>query len=183
VEAKGNHRGAHSSTYSLRRTGLISLALPLGPISLTANTELGEEEIRKGVYPFRSYRGDLRWTGEPGLVSFSVSSYAIGGAKPRLRADLLTSLVYGGFEIAGGAWATRGSTVGGAPGVWTNIGLPVTSEITLFLGLEHGPQLLAPHGSPWRFSVGLRKKLVVPLPFLRNGSLAQEPARGVDGPE
>lgn len=183
VEVNGNLRDAYSSTLSHRRTGLLSFGMPLGPISVNASTEIGEEKIPKGVHLYRSYRGDLRWSGEPGFVSFTVGSYASGGIRPRLRADLLTSLVYGGFELAGGAWATRGWTGGGAPGVWTNIGLPVTSKLTLFLGLEHGPQLLAPNGSRWRFSVGLRKKLLVPLPFLRNGTLAPEPAQGVDGPE
>jgi hypothetical protein len=177
VEVNGNRREAHSATESVRRTARISLGLPLGPISFTANTELGREEIRTRVYPFRSYLGDLRWSGKPGDVSFTVSSYASGSARPRLRADLLISLVSGGLELAGGAWATRGWAGGGAPGVWTNIGLPVTSKLTLFLGVEHGPHLLAPDAPPWRLSVGVRQKLVVPLPFLRNATLPQEPAR------
>jgi hypothetical protein len=178
LEANGNLRDAYSSTQSHRRTGLLSFGMPLGPISVNASTELGEEKIPRGVYPYRSYRGDLRWSGEPGFVSFTFGSYASGGIRPRQQADLLTSLVYGAFEVAGGAWITQGWTGGGAPGVWTNIGLPVTSGFTLFLGIEHGPQLLAPNGSPWRFSVAMRRKLVVPLPFLRNGAVAQEHAQG-----
>lgn len=177
VEANGNLRSAYSSTRSHRRTGVLSFGMPLEPISVNASIEIGEEEIPEGVYPYRSYRGDLRWSGEPGFVSFTVSSYASGGIRPRQRADLLTSLIYGGFELAGGAWITRGWT-GGAPGVWTNVGLPVTPRLTLFLGLEHGPQPLAPNGSLWRFSLGIRRKLVVPLPFLRDSAVAQEHAPG-----
>ena len=170
LEATGNHRHAYSSmpASSVRRTARLSLGLPVGPLSLNMVSELGDEETVTGLHLFRSYRGDLRWSGDAGLFSLTVGSYATAGAAPRLRADLLTSLVYGGFELAGGAWATRGWRAGGAPGMWTSIGLPVSSGFTLFVGLEHAEDIFDPTGSPWRFSLRLRKKIVVPLPFLRS---------------
>lgn len=175
LDVSGIRRETHSSTQTLRQTGLISLGLPLGPMSFTASTELGEEETSRGLHPYRAYRGDLRWTGGPGLASLTVSSYESGGAAPRLRADVLTRLVSGEFEIAGGAWATRGWTGGGTPGMWLNLGVPVSSELTLLLGLEHAPPLLLASGSSWRFSLGIRTKLIIPLPFLRDGSAPREP--------
>jgi hypothetical protein len=47
-----------------------------------------------------------------------------------------------------------------------NVGLPVTSEWTLLVGVEHAQQPDALDASPWRTSLGLRKKLILPLPFL-----------------
>lgn len=166
VEVQGKRRETHSSSHSLRHTGQVSLGLPLGPISLSANTEIGEEENPQGTYPFRSHRGDLRWSGDPGFVSLRVSSYETGGAPRRLRADLLASVMLGEFEFAGGAWATRGWSAGGEPSWWMNVGLPVTSELTLLVGVEHAQQPDALDASPWRTSLGLRKKLILPLPFL-----------------
>jgi hypothetical protein len=166
VEMQGHQRDVRSSIRSLRRTGQLSIGLPIGPVSMNGSAELGEEEASRGTYPFRSYRSDLRWSGDAGFASLGVSSYETGGGPARLRADLLASVMVGEFELAGGAWATRGWAAGGEPGWWINVGLPVTSEWMLLLGVEQARDLLAPDASGWRTSFGLRKKLIVPLPFL-----------------
>jgi hypothetical protein len=166
VEVQGHQRDVRSSIRSLRRTGQLSIGLPLGPISMNGSAEIGEEETSRGAHPFRSYRSDLRWSGEAGFASLGVSSYETGGGPARLRADLLASLMVGELELAGGAWATRGWTAGGEPGWWINVGLPVTSEWMLLLGIEQAEGLQGPAVSAWRTSFGLRKKLIVPIPFL-----------------
>jgi hypothetical protein len=174
LEAHGLQREAHSSTRSLRRTGQLLFGAPLGPLSLSGNMEIGTDAGATGVHAYRYYRGDLRWSGGSGYASFNVGAVESGGSPPRLRADLLGSLMLGEWEVAGGAWATRGWPAGSEPGAWLQLGVPLLSEFTLLLGAEHAPRPHAPDTSPWRASLGLRKKLILPLPLLPgDGALGQ----------
>jgi hypothetical protein len=59
---------------------------------------------------------------------------------------------------------------GGEPGVWTQIGIPVTYDLLLSVGIEHAPP---DWGQPpqWLGTLGVRKRVAVPIPFLRDGSV------------
>ncbi|HSJ10970.1 MAG TPA: hypothetical protein VK928_13690, partial [Longimicrobiales bacterium] len=116
-----------------------------------------------------SYRGDLRWTGTAGSVSWSASRYESLSAAPRLRTDLLGSLKLGEWELAGGAWATRGWTFGGEPGLWTQVGMPVSFDLMLTAGVEHAPPEYG-KAPMWLGTLGVRKRLTLPVPFLRDGA-------------
>ena len=112
----------------------------------------------------------LRWIGKAGTASWSASYYESLNAPPRLRTDVLGSVKLGEWELAGGAWATRGWARGGEPGFWTQLGVPVSSDLLVTIGLEHAPPAYGQ--APTQLgTLGIRKKVAFPIPFLRDGSV------------
>ena len=93
---------------------------------------------------FAIYRGDLRWAKDAGTISISASHSETLGVG-RQRVDFLASLKFGQSEVAGGAWATRGYSSGGLPGVWAIVGLPVGYDSALTLGLDNIRDVIAFH--------------------------------------
>ena len=166
VEFRGNYRESFYDTRSTRRTGTVSVALPLGPLSLNGNTEIGENETARGVQPLAFYRADLRIARERGTASLGWSRISNGGLGVQQRVDALGSIKMGEYELSGGAWATRGYIVGGHPGVWTTAAVPTPIGLTVVAGIEYAP-LTYVDAPGWRASLMLRRPLVVPLGFLK----------------
>jgi hypothetical protein len=144
LDVRGYHRTMDYSTRTVRRTGQVVLGLALGSWSISTASEVGRETGPGGGHPFRSQRGDLRVKADPGYASFAVRTYETNGLGSRLRADLLGSATFGGFEVAGGAWATRGWTLGGEPGAWMHLGVPLYYQFTALVGLGKGLVLPIP---------------------------------------
>jgi hypothetical protein len=176
IEVRGNYRQSQYSLTNVRRTVSLNAATPLGPLTLTGTADVGEQNT--GLHPgangtprFRIdrvafYQTGLRWwSKETGTLSLNASHSEAGGVS-RQRLDLMTALKFGEFELAGGAWATRGYTVGGRPGAWTAIGLPVGFDSLLTLGIDYTPLTWA--GEPsLRGTVNIRKRFSIPVPFVR----------------
>jgi hypothetical protein len=53
-------------------------------------------------------------------------------------------------------------------GFWTQLGVPVSYHLLLSLGVEHA---LPAWGAPprWMGTLGVRQKVTLPIPFLRDG--------------
>ena len=165
LELRGNHRESSYDTKSVRRTVAMYVGMPLGPFSLNGNAELGDNETSRGRQPLSFYRADLRITRERGTASLGWSQISNGGLGVQQRIDALASIKMREYELSGGAWATRGYTVGGHSGVWTTAAVPTSLGLTVVAGIEYAP--LTYMALPaWRGSLMLRRPLVVPLGFL-----------------
>jgi hypothetical protein len=170
LDARGTRRAwSYGQQPTVARTINFSFGVPVGALSFNGFADIGEQRRDTLRQPTESYRGDLRWSGKAGTASWSASYYETLSSPPRLRADLLGSLKLGEWELAGGAWATRGVARGGEPGIWTQIGMPVSYDLLLFTGIEHAPPAWG-EAPVWLGTVGFRKKVAFALPFLRDGS-------------
>ena len=177
MELRANQRTwSYGQEPTVARTVNLSFGLPVGPLSFSAYAERGAQRRDTLRQPAASYRTDLRWSGNAGsTVSWGTSYYETLNSPPRLRTDVLGSVKLGEWELAGGAWATMGLKTGGEPGFWSQIGVPVSYDLLLTLGIEHAPP---GWGQPpaWMGTVGIRKKMAFPIPFLRDGSISRTPA-------
>ena len=115
------------------------VGMPLGPFSLNGNAELGDNETSRGRQPLSFYRADLRITRERGTASLGWSQISNGGLGAQQRIDALASIKMRDYELSGGAWATRGYTVGGHSGVWTTAAVPTSLGLTVVAGIEYAP--------------------------------------------
>jgi hypothetical protein len=70
---------------------------------------------------------------------------------------------------------------GGEPGLWTQVGVPVTYDVLISVGVEHAPPA---HGQrpAWLGTMGIRKKLALAIPFINDGA-ALHNAASRSGPE
>jgi hypothetical protein len=176
MDVQGSYREwSYGGQPTVARTVNASFGVPVGALGLSGFASVGEQQRDTLRQPTASYRGDLRWSGKAGTASWSASYYETLNSPPRLRTDLLGSLRLGDWELAGGAWASRGLLRGGEPGVWTQVGVPASHDLLLSLGIEYAPP---GWGRPpqWLGTVGFRRKVVIPLPFLRDGSVQRQPA-------
>jgi hypothetical protein len=168
VEVRGNYRESTYASTNVRRTISVTAATPVAPsTTLSGNADVGEQDTGTRVDPVAFYRTDLRWTKEAGTVSLGAShteSLGIG----RQRLDLMASLQFGELELAGGAWATRGYTAGGQPGMWTSVGIPVGFDSLATFAIDYSPVTWT--AAPGlRGSVSFRKRFTLPMPFVRPG--------------
>jgi hypothetical protein len=165
IEVRANYRDSQYSTMSTRRSISILASTPAGPLALSGNADVGEEDSGARPQHIALYRANLRWTGAAGTASFSASHSDTAGVR-RQRFDALASLKLGATEFTGGAWATRGYDSGGRPGIWTSIGIPVGFESTLLVGADYSPVTWADAPS-LRGMVSIRKGFTFPVPFAR----------------
>jgi hypothetical protein len=131
---------------------------------------VGEQRRDTLVQPAATYNGSLRWSGRSGSASWSVSYYETLAAAPRIRTDVLGTVRKDDWAVAGGAWLTRGYVAGGEPGFWTQVVVPITYTHGLVLGIERAPRSW---GQPPELlgTAGIRQKLTLPIPFLRDSSV------------
>jgi len=164
LEVRGNYRESQVTRRNLRRTISVVFATPVGPLVLSGDADVGEQDNGRRVARLAFYRGDLRWIKDGSTVSFGIT-HSEGGGPPIQRVDLLASLKVHEIELAGGAWATRGYTSGGRPGLWTSVGLPVGGDRILTLGIDYSPLTWTSEPS-LRGTVTIRQRFTLPVPFL-----------------
>jgi hypothetical protein len=164
VEVRGNYRESQYSTMTVNRTISVLAGTPLGPFSVSGNADLGQQDTPTRTNRVAYYRGDVRWAKDVGTISFNASHFQSLGVG-RQRVDLIASLKAKDMELAGGAWATRGYTSGGKPGMWTSIGVPVGYDSTLTLGIDYSSLTWTADPS-LRGSVTIRKRFSVPMAFV-----------------
>jgi hypothetical protein len=176
IEVRGNYRESEYSTATVNRTVSVMAGAPLGPFTLSANADVGEQETAIRINRVAYYRGDLRWVKDIGTVSFAAShSESLGVGRDRF--DAIGSLKAKGLEVAGGAWATRGYTSGGRPGMWTSVGVPVGYDSTLSVALDYSPLTWVAEPS-LRGMVSIRKRFSAPMPFVRPTPIPGMPRLG-----
>jgi hypothetical protein len=182
LDARGSHREwSYGEGTTIARTATLSLGVPVGPLAFSGFADVGAQDNGIVRQPTASYRGDLRWSGRTGTASWSASYFETLSAPPRLRTDLLGSLRLGDWELAGGAWATRGMVAGGEPGLWTQVGVPVTYDVLISVGVEHAAPAYGQRPA-WLGTMGIRKKLALAIPFINDGT-ALHNAASRSGPE
>jgi hypothetical protein len=171
MDVRGSYREwSYGEQPTIARTVNATFGMPVGPLSFSAFANVGEQQRDTLRQPTQSYRGDLRWSGKAGSASWSASYFETLNAPPRLRTDVLGSLKHRDWEVAGGAWATRGLVRGGEPGFWTQVGIPVTYDLLLSVGIEHAPPAYG-KSPEWMGTLGVRQKVTLAIPFLRDGSV------------
>jgi hypothetical protein len=165
----GRREWSYGQLPTVARTVTVSLGVPVGPLSFNGYADVGEQDNGEVRQSTQNYNASLRWNGQGGMASWNASYYESLVSAPRLRTDLLGSLKLGDWELAGGAWATRGWVRGGEPGFWTQIGVPFTYDVLVSFGIERAPP---GWGQPpaWLGTFGIRRKLALAIPFLRDGS-------------
>lgn len=163
IETRWNYRESQFSTRAIRRSISLNGATPLGPVSISASADIGAQERDSLRTRIAYYRGDMRWNGTAGTASLGFS-HSENGPRTSQRADLVGSLNVARYELAGGAWATRGYTFGGKPGVWASLGVPVAQQTLITIGVDHAPPVWGADPS-LRFALSARKRFSMPLPF------------------
>jgi hypothetical protein len=169
-DLRGSHREwSFGQAPTTAQTVTLSFGMPVGPFSFNGFADVGRQDNGTVRQPTGSFRGDLRWSGQAGSLSWSASRFESLNAPPRLRTDVLGSLKRNEWELAGGAWATKGWLAGGDPGFWTQIGVPVLFDLLLNVGVEHAPPAWGQRPE-WLGTLGVRKKLSWAVPLLRDGT-------------
>ncbi len=163
IETRWNYRESQFSTRTIRRSISLNGATPLGPVAISGSADIGAQERDSLRTRMAYYRGDMRWNGTAGTASLGFT-HSQNGTRTSQRADLVGSLNLARYEVAGGAWATRGYTFGGQPGFWASFGVPVTQQTLITIGVDHAPPVWGADPS-LRFALSARKRFSMPLPF------------------
>ncbi|HUE77278.1 MAG TPA: carboxypeptidase regulatory-like domain-containing protein, partial [Longimicrobiales bacterium] len=145
-----------------------SLDVPVGPIVLEANAQLGTTSAA-GTRPYQQLRSGVRWVDHGRWLWAGASYYDIGIGTPRAGVDLAGSMDIRGADVRGGLTARLGSAdTTRRISLWTAATVPVTRETRLSLGLDHRPTAIT---SAWRLSLGASRAFGVPLPLRRQPAL------------
>jgi hypothetical protein len=169
LSVRGNHLETRNeegwsawSGETTRRTVTSAVFIPVGPLALNGSTELGEVRHRDGSGPLQSHRANVSWTGTSsrGWIGASHGRLSPGGITQHLEAGASYLSRRAELEL-GGRLPIGGETAGGEMNLWSSALINVSNRVAVFLGAEHQPWLGA---SPWRFTVGLRQRLSLPLP-------------------
>jgi hypothetical protein len=166
IEARGNYRESQFDAMTVRRTVSLNGGVPVGPMAASLILELGQQERAGQVEPLSFYHGDLRWIGKGGnTLSVGYSRQDVTAVLTTQRLDVLTSYSARDWEFAGGVWVSSGFPVGGKPGGWGTIGIPLASDMLITIGGDYSPVTWTADPT-WRGLISVRQRFVLPLPFL-----------------
>lgn len=151
---------------SRRETVVANAAVPLGGVTLDGTAEVGRIQAAGAARELRALRGGVRWFGATGWA-WSGVSYSEGEFEAAvLRADLNGSVRRGRAELEGGAGVTlhdrRGLAESGT--FWSGLSWDVSRALVVVGGVAYHP---GSSPSPWQLSLGVRRRLDVPLPLRR----------------
>ena len=164
LEVRGNYRETEFFTHTARRTVSVAFALAAGPLSVSANADVGSQTSDRGPGLTAFCRGEVRWQQDDKTLTLTAThSAGFGGSRDRL--DLNGSWRVRGLEFAGGAWATRGYASGGPPGGWSSVGFPIGGGRFLIVALDYSPPIPAAHPGA-RVMLAIRQGLALPMPFV-----------------
>lgn len=180
LEARWNYRESQFTMRNVRRTISVAGGTSLGPLVFSGNADLGSQESGRVVRRLAYYRTDLRWTGETGLMSINFSHAENNGRRTE-RVDVIASLNLARWELASGAWGTRGYVSGGEPGVWASVGVPLRGDTLILVGIDRAPIEWGVQPT-WRATLGVRQRFALPLPFDRHPGPAISTGAEVDYP-
>ncbi|MFQ5888676.1 MAG: hypothetical protein ACE5JR_01350 [Gemmatimonadota bacterium] len=156
---------------STRRTLRGGFGMLLGPFRIDGSMELGASRRGERRGPARTYRGGIAWLGERGRVRLG-GSFAEDIETPRSGQAELSGAwrIVGPLEFRVGAAAVLdGGDLWPDLTAWGAARLDLGRRTTLYLGAESRAPLATAEarGSRWRFSLGVRRQLPVPLPLRR----------------
>lgn len=148
------------------RTRALSLGadVPVGPVVVEAQTQVG---TTRGFVDYRSLTARLgaRWTDGGNWGWIGLSHHELGAGTGQTALDVSGALRFREAEIQAGLAArlTGADRVRGTS-FWSGVTVPVVDRTSLSLGAEFRGY---DEGSPWRFSLGLRRSFGMPLPISR----------------
>lgn len=149
-----------------RRTVSAGVTVPLGSVGFDGGVEVGTGRDAAGPHPIRDAHGSLQWSGEQGWASATATYFDEYGS-PWLQLDLSGSLRLteglrgeGGLSVSPTAPAPMNVPTG-----WAGARLDLARNFMLVVGLDYRPWVLG--SSPWMTSIGIQRRLNVPLPIPR----------------
>ena len=176
---QGKYRESEFLSASTARSVVAGLRSPLGSVAgLDAAVEYGEAHDGRRRRPIANYRGSVYLENETASLMLSGNYRDYGLSRPRLSLDASGSLTLRRATIEGGAGISRAGIFGDVASAWGTIEIPVRGDLTIMLGadydrwsFEDSPYLVFLEADdstpPWRFTFNVRRKLSVPLPFLK----------------
>jgi hypothetical protein len=157
--------GSPASATRSVRTGL---DLPLGPVVLETDADLGTITT-DASRAYRQLRSGLRWTGRGQWAWIGLAHYDAGLGAPATAVDLTGAVRLAGVELQGGLnGRLDGARLADAVTLWSGSSVPVSRSVRVDWGVDYRPHAA---GSPWRFSLGVSRSLRVPLPVTRAAAL------------
>jgi hypothetical protein len=164
LEARVNYHESQVTRRNIRRTISMVFAAPIGPLVLTSTADVGEQANRRSVSRIAFVNAELRWTRDRNSLSFT-ASHSTATGRPTERADLLGTVNARGLEFAGGAWITRGYSIGGAPGFWATVGIPASRDRIMNFGIDYSPPTWTSKPS-LRGVFTVHQRIAIPIPFI-----------------
>ncbi len=176
---EGNYRESHFVSTAITRNITAGVRMPLwAAAGVEGAIEIGEVNDGRRRRRIAGYRAAAYLEGERAslMVSGRYRDYAV--SSPRLSLDVSGSLSWRGATIEGGSGISRAGIFGDVTNAWTTLEFPVPGDLTILIGADYdrwsfddspyffftGDDELA---GPWRFTFNVRRKLSVPLPFLK----------------
>lgn len=172
------YTGGTTPRYLTGRGASLALSAPVWRLTFDGYAEHGLTLVRDTMAASDVLRGGVRWNGAPGWlwagVTYSRSESGslsrtteLSGAYRRGRAELQvgtnTLLAPRLTFIPGGANPSNSNELQVAS-FWSRLAYNATADLAVIGGTSYQHN---PFGSPWRFSLGARQRLAMPLPVHR----------------
>ena len=163
---------------SITRTVRATASVPVGPVRVEAQTEAGPGIRRSRRYIHHGHRLRVHLDAEPVSVWAAASFEDFGLQAARSRADAGVSIDHRemAFEIGGGYG--KGQLLGNDVSAWASAEVPLGGRLFLISQIDYfrwdysaSPYLSLllndSPSSPWRLTIGVRRAVTLPFPFLR----------------
>lgn len=167
--------GTRPST--LRRSILTTLEMPLGAFWLESSADLGTLKSDH-TRPYRSVRAGFRWNDRREWAWLGASHYDSGLGVRLTTIDLTGALEFLSAELQAGVNVDLGAPdIADAVSMWSAFTRPVASRYEISTGIDYRGGGL----EPWRFSLGVSRRIGLPLPLARSPFLHGVVYEDVDG--
>jgi hypothetical protein len=170
--------GVPAPRYVTGRGATIAVTAPVRAVTLDGYFEHGLTFIRDTISTSDVLRGGVRWNGSQGWLwaglMYSRSetgsqnratelsgAYRIGRTELQVGTDALIAPQFSFIPSTGTSDASNQFEVAS---FWSRVSVLATPDLSVISGMSYQKTSL---GSPWRFSLGLRQRLAMPLPVHR----------------
>lgn len=161
----------------LRRSILTSLDMPLGPVRLESSADLGAVTSQE-TRPYRNLRAGVRWSRQRQWGWLGISHYDSGLGYQLTALDLAGALEIRAAELQAGVNIDLGSPrPGEALSLWSVVSYPVAAAYEVSAGIDYRGRSL----EPWGLSLGVRRRIALPLPIRRSPVLHGVVYEDLDG--
>lgn len=146
-----------------RRSAALTADLPLGPLRVSGDLELGTETA--GVTRaegFRRLTTTARWSDASSWVWMTAGEERVPGLPPRRHAEIQGGTHVRELQMSGGL-AVEDAVRRARLRLWSRLGYEVAPGLSLVVEAERRPTSVA--SSEWTVSFGVRRALDLPLPI------------------